>query len=66
VGLKVTLVPEDGPAGKAGFKEGDVVAAVDGQKIETYDAFRTYWPPRSPVMCSKSRSNGAARSKSLR
>jgi photosystem II stability/assembly factor-like uncharacterized protein len=48
VGLKVTLVPDDGPAGKAGFKEGDVVAAVDGQKTETYDAFRSILATKKP------------------
>jgi len=33
-GLLVTSVSEDGPAAKAGLKAGDVITAVDGQKVE--------------------------------
>ncbi len=44
-GVKVTSVTADEPAAKAGFKEGDVITAIDGKEVKTYeamiDAFRT-------------------------
>ena len=33
-GVLVTSVAEDGPAAKAGVKAGDVITAIDGEKIE--------------------------------
>ena len=33
-GVLVTAVTEDGPAAKAGVKAGDVITAVDGQKVD--------------------------------
>jgi serine protease Do len=33
-GVLVTSVTEDGPAAKAGIKAGDVVTAIDGEKVE--------------------------------
>jgi serine protease Do len=33
-GLLVTAVTDDGPAAKAGLKAGDIITAVDGEKIE--------------------------------
>jgi S1-C subfamily serine protease len=36
-GMKFAKVPEDGPAGKAGLKSGDVLIEYGGQKIENPD-----------------------------
>ena len=47
-GLKVTLAPDDAPAGKAGVKEGDFITAVDGKKVENYDAFYALMVPKKP------------------
>src|SRR5439155_7622342 len=38
-GLKVTVAPDDAPAGKAGIKEGDVIVQIDEKKIAKYDDF---------------------------
>jgi len=38
-GVKVAVVADDGPAAKAGLKENDILTALDGQKVENYDAF---------------------------
>lgn len=38
-GAKITEVVDDGPSEKAGIKTGDVITAVDGKKVESYDAF---------------------------
>jgi ketosteroid isomerase-like protein len=35
-GMKLAKVPEDGPAGKAGFKSGDVLIEYGGRKIDNY------------------------------
>jgi len=35
-GMKLVKVPEDGPAGKAGFKSGDVLIEYGGRKIDNY------------------------------
>jgi serine protease Do len=34
--MKLVKVPEDGPAGKAGFKSGDVLIEYGGRKIDNY------------------------------
>jgi S1-C subfamily serine protease len=35
--MKLAKVPEDGPAGKAGLKSGDVLIEYGGQKIDNAD-----------------------------
>jgi S1-C subfamily serine protease len=35
-GMKFAAVPEGGPAGKAGFKSGDVLIEYGGRKIDNY------------------------------
>ena len=35
-GMKLVKVPQDGPAGKAGFKSGDVLVEYGGRKIDNY------------------------------
>ena len=35
-GMKLVRVPEDGPAGKAGLKSGDVLIEYGGRKIDSY------------------------------
>src|SRR5580704_11175670 len=35
-GMKLVTVPEDGPAGKAGLKSGDVLIEYGGRKIDNY------------------------------
>ena len=35
-GMKLVKVPEDGPAGKAGFKSGDVLIEYGGREIDNY------------------------------
>ncbi len=35
-GMKSVKVPEDGPAGTAGFKSGDVLIEYGGRKIDNY------------------------------
>ncbi|MBX9584005.1 MAG: PDZ domain-containing protein [Gemmataceae bacterium] len=47
-GIKVTLAPEDAPAGKAGVKEGDVVTAIDGKPVENYETFYALIVPKKP------------------
>jgi membrane-associated protease RseP (regulator of RpoE activity) len=39
-GVEVTAVDEDAPAGKAGFKEHDVILSVNGTKIESEEQLR--------------------------
>ncbi len=39
VGAKLTRITDDGPAAKAGLKAGDIIAAVDGQIVGSYDDF---------------------------
>lgn len=36
-GAKLKAVVEDGPAGKAGLKSGDLITAIDSQKITSYE-----------------------------
>ncbi|MGA8617591.1 MAG: PDZ domain-containing protein [Candidatus Sulfotelmatobacter sp.] len=38
-GVKFAKVPEDGPAGKAGLKSGDLLVQYGGQKIDNPDEF---------------------------
>ena len=47
-GLKVTLAPDDGPAGKAGIKEGDLIVQIDDKKIDKYDDFNLYLATKKP------------------
>jgi S1-C subfamily serine protease/photosystem II stability/assembly factor-like uncharacterized protein len=37
-GARLTQITEDGPAAKAGLEQGDIVQAIDGQKLANYDA----------------------------
>ncbi len=39
-GVEVTAVDQDAPAGKAGFKEHDVILTINGQKIEGEEQLR--------------------------
>jgi len=47
-GVKVEAVAEDAPAGKAGIKEGDVITALDGEKIADYDAMIDFLSRKKP------------------
>jgi photosystem II stability/assembly factor-like uncharacterized protein len=47
-GIKVTLAPEDAPAGKAGVKEGDVITAIDGKPVENYESFYSLMLTKKP------------------
>jgi photosystem II stability/assembly factor-like uncharacterized protein len=47
-GVKVESVLEDGPAAKAGIKAGDVITAVDGQKIADYDDLIDHMAAKKP------------------
>ncbi|HXD87012.1 MAG TPA: PDZ domain-containing protein [Urbifossiella sp.] len=46
--LKVTAAPDDGPAGKAGVKEGDIIVKMDAKKIAKYDEFHHYLATKKP------------------
>ena len=39
-GAEITMVDQDAPAGKAGFKEHDVILDFDGQKVESVEQLR--------------------------
>ena len=39
-GAEITMVDRDAPAGKAGFKERDVILDFDGQKVESVEQLR--------------------------
>lgn len=39
-GAEITMVDRDAPAGKAGFKEHDVILDFDGQKVESVEQLR--------------------------
>ncbi len=47
-GVKVEEAIDDGPAAKAGVKNGDVITAVDGVKIADYDALIDYIATKKP------------------
>jgi photosystem II stability/assembly factor-like uncharacterized protein len=48
VGVKVTGVTGNEPAAKAGFKEEDVITAIDGKEIKTYEAMLDVFRTRNP------------------
>jgi serine protease Do len=39
-GAEVTMVDQDGPAGKAGLKEGDVILSFNGDKVESAEQLK--------------------------
>ena len=39
-GAEVTMVDQDGPAGKAGLKEGDVILSFNGEKVESAETLK--------------------------
>ncbi len=47
-GAKITAVVEDGPAAKAGLKAGDLITAVDGKKITSYDDLLDFMVTKKP------------------
>jgi S1-C subfamily serine protease/photosystem II stability/assembly factor-like uncharacterized protein len=47
-GARLTSITEGGPAARAGLKEGDVVVAADGNKLENYDALVDYFQGKNP------------------
>lgn len=47
-GVKVAAVLQDGPAGKAGIREGDVITSIDGTKIPDSDAFTNFLVTKKP------------------
>jgi photosystem II stability/assembly factor-like uncharacterized protein len=47
-GVKVAAVSEDSPAAAGGLKDGDLITAIDGQKIDNYDAFNALLATRKP------------------
>ncbi len=47
-GIVVSTVEKGSPADRAGLKEQDVILAIDGRKVETYDAFRNAVAMLSP------------------
>jgi photosystem II stability/assembly factor-like uncharacterized protein len=48
IGVKVTSVTENEPAEKAGFKADDVITAIDGKEIKTYEAMLDVFRERNP------------------
>ncbi|MGI9860744.1 trypsin-like peptidase domain-containing protein [Moorella naiadis] len=48
VGVYIGGVFKDGPAAKAGLREGDVITAVDNQKVSTYDEIQRLINKKSP------------------
>ena len=40
-GVLVASLDEDTPAGKAGMKEGDIILAIDGEKVDSVSRLRT-------------------------
>lgn len=48
VGVKVTGVTANEPAAKAGVKEGDVITAIDGKEVKTYEAMLDVFRTRNP------------------
>ncbi len=47
-GAKLTQITDDGPAAKAGLKANDVVVAIDGKKVESYDDLLEALVPKKP------------------
>ncbi|MBP3957970.1 PDZ domain-containing protein [Gemmata sp. G18] len=47
-GAKITAVVEDGPATKAGLKVDDLITAVDGKKIASYDDLLDFMATKKP------------------
>ncbi|BCV23101.1 S1C family serine protease [Moorella sp. Hama-1] len=48
VGVYIGGVFKDGPAAKAGLREGDIITAVDNQKVSTYDEIQRLINKKSP------------------
>ena len=46
--VTVTSVTADAPAGKAGLKEGDLITAIDGIEVKTYEAMIDEFRKKSP------------------
>ncbi|MFO0824095.1 MAG: PDZ domain-containing protein [Gemmataceae bacterium] len=47
-GVKIETVTEDGPVGKAGIKDGDIIIALDDTKIADYDAMIDFISRKQP------------------
>lgn len=47
-GAKITAVVEDGPAAKAGLKADDLVTAIDGKKVASYDDLLDHLTTKKP------------------
>jgi len=47
-GAKLTAVVDDGPSAKAGLKAGDLITAVDGKKITSYDDLLDFMVTKKP------------------
>ncbi|MCE9562669.1 MAG: PDZ domain-containing protein [Planctomycetes bacterium] len=47
-GVKIESVTEDGPVGKAGIKDGDIITALDGVKLTDYDALIEFMSKKKP------------------
>jgi C-terminal processing protease CtpA/Prc len=61
-GAEVSMVDQDGPAGKAGLKEGDVILTFNGEKVESAEQLKRMiheTPPGRTVALGVSR-NGQA------
>ena len=47
-GAKIVSVTENGPAAKAGLKDGDIVTAADGTKVANYDTLVDHFQGKNP------------------
>ncbi len=47
-GVKIESVTEDGPVGKAGIKDGDIIIALDGMKLADYDSLIDFMAKKKP------------------
>jgi len=47
-GVRIEIVVEDGPAAKAGFKDGDVITTFDGKKVATANEIRAALTKHKP------------------